>query len=73
VGGEVSGVVAPVAAPLTQAISRVDAWSIAAGVVWRVVQPAVGVLLVLVLMMCAACAAFGAALRRVAFGGALRL
>ena len=38
--------------------------------VWNViVQPLLGYVLVLVLMMCAACAAFGAALGRVVLGG----
>jgi hypothetical protein len=39
-------------------------------IVWHgLVQPLVGYLLVLILVMCAACATFGAALGRVALGG----
>ena len=55
----------------------VDAWrelgavSTAAGVIWRtVVQPLGWVVLPLVLLMWVACATFGAALGRVALGGA---
>jgi hypothetical protein len=53
-------------------VARVNALATAARVFWRAAQPLAGLLLMLVLIMCAACAVFGVALNRVAFGGALR-
>src|SRR5262245_4950155 len=45
----------------------------ASDTVWRVAQPMVVVMLVLLSMMCAACAMLGAALRSVVLGGTSRL
>ena len=72
VDARVNEVLAPVTTPVVDAVARVQALATAARVFWRAAQPAAGLLLVLVLVMCAACAVFGAALSRVAFGGALR-
>jgi hypothetical protein len=72
VDARVNEVVAPVTTPVAEAVAGVQALATAAHVFWRAVQPAAGLLLVLVLVMCAACAVFGAALTRVALGGALR-
>jgi hypothetical protein len=50
--------------------SKVSAVANVTRIVWHgLVEPLVGYLLVLVLVMCAACATFGAALGRVALGG----
>ena len=68
----VTETVAPVVTPVIDTVTQMQALATAARVFWRAVQPAAGVLLVLVLMMCAACAVFGVALNRVTFGGALR-
>ena len=72
VDARVTEVVAPVATPVVDTVARVNALGTAARVCLRAVQPAAGLLLVLVLIMCAACAVFGVAINRVAFGGALR-
>jgi hypothetical protein len=72
VDARVNEVVAPVTTPVAEAVAGVQALATAAHVFWRAVQPAAGLLLVLVLVMCAACAVFGVALTRVALGGALR-
>jgi hypothetical protein len=72
VDARVNEVLAPVTTPVVDAVARVQALATAARVFWRAAQPAAGLLLVVVLIMCAACAVFGAALNRVAFGGALR-
>jgi hypothetical protein len=72
VDARVAEVVAPVTAPVVDTVARVHALVTAVRVFWRAAEPAAGLLLVIVLIMCAACAVFGAALNRVAFGGALR-
>lgn len=60
-------------APFAGTIEWMGQAAFAARVVWEsVLQPLVFILLVLVLLMFAACAAFGAALDRVALGGASR-
>ena len=64
--------VGPIVAPVTETVTYLQALGRATRVIVRTVQPAAGVLLALVLVMCTACALLGAALRRVAFGGALR-
>jgi hypothetical protein len=69
---QVAEVVAPVTTPVADTVARMDALATAARVFWRAAQPLAGLLLMLVLIMCAACAVFGVALNRVAFGGALR-
>jgi hypothetical protein len=66
---EVTEIVQPVVSPAGQLLERVEAIATASQVVWRVVQPVTGVLVTWILLMCAACAAFGAALKRVAFEG----
>jgi hypothetical protein len=58
--------------PFAGVIDRADRWMMAARLVWRLSQPIAAVLLVPVLLMFAACAAFGAALDRVALGGTTR-
>jgi hypothetical protein len=72
VGEEVTQVVAPVIAPISDATARLEGLGIAARVFWRALQPIPGLLLVLMLIMCGACAAFGLALSRLTLGGALR-
>ena len=72
-GRELSQVVGPIVAPVGTAFERMDGLAIAWRVLWRAaVQPAVGLLLVMVLPMFAACAAFGAVLNRIALGGLSR-
>ena len=63
-------VVADVTPFVADAASKASAVANVTRIVWHaLVQPLVGYLLVLVLVMCAACATFGAALGRVALGG----
>ena len=63
-------VVANVASFVADVASKASAAANVTRIVWHaLVQPLVGYLLVLVLVMCAACATFGAALGRVALGG----
>ncbi len=63
-------VVADVASFVGDVASKASAVANVTSIVWHaLVQPLVGYLLVLVLVMCAACATFGAALGRVALGG----
>ena len=55
---------------VAEALTKASAVVSVARIVWHaLVQPLVGYVLVLVLVMCAACATFGAALGRVALGG----
>lgn len=63
-------VIADVASFVADVASKASAVANVTRIVWHaLVQPLVGYLLVLVLVMCAACATFGAALGRVALGG----
>lgn len=62
-------VLADVTTLIVDAASKAAAVANATRIVWHAfVQPLVGYVLVLVLVMCAACATFGAALGRVALG-----
>jgi hypothetical protein len=66
----VSPVLSDVTTVVVDVASKASAVATVTRIVWRaLVQPLVGYLLVLVLVMCAACATFGAALGRVALGG----
>ena len=60
------------AAKLLYFIDRGYRLLVATRIVWHAAQPIVSVLLVPVLLMFAACAAFGTALDRVALGGTSR-
>lgn len=63
-------VVADVVSFVADIANKASAAANVTRIVWHaLVQPLVGYLLVLVLVMCAACATFGAALGRVALGG----
>lgn len=66
----VSPVFTDVTTVVVDAARKASAVATVTRVVWNAfVQPLVGYVLVLVLVMCAACATFGAALGRVALGG----
>jgi hypothetical protein len=69
-----SGVASRLAAgtgELPRIVERVEATAIAGRVLWRVlVQPIAPYVLIVVLLMCLACVAFGTMLNRVAFGRA---
>jgi hypothetical protein len=55
--------------PIAGSLRRLGAWVNTGVVLWRVVQPFAVAGVVLVTVMCAACAAFGAALKSVALEG----
>ncbi|HEY7476477.1 MAG TPA: hypothetical protein VH679_15760 [Vicinamibacterales bacterium] len=71
-GALASGAVAELTTRLAGTFSRVTEVAGAGAVIWRVVQPVAVAMVVLVTVMCGACAAFGAALRCVVLGGTLR-
>jgi hypothetical protein len=71
--GLTSSVTARALAPFSGVAEQAGQVWLAARVFWHAgLQTLVSILFVLVLIMCAACAAFGAVLDRVALGGALR-
>ena len=72
-GAVVSNLSADTSSRLGGVIRQVEALVSAADTVWRVAQPMVLGMLVLLAMMGAACAMLGAALRNVVLGGTSRL
>jgi len=65
-----SPAVSSIATFVVEAASKASAVANVVRIVWHaLLEPLVGYVLVLVLVMCAACATFGAALGRVALGG----
>lgn len=70
VDGATTRLTSQVLAPFSGVLEEIAKVRVAARVVWQsALQPVVAALFVLVVLMCAACAAFGAALDRVALGG----